>query len=78
MGTELSIERSSGMTGRLWILLGIILAGANMRAAISSVGPLIGFIRDETGLSNGAMGFQMSESSTRYRLLSPKFSMRKN
>ncbi|OXS58975.1 transporter [Cohnella sp. CIP 111063] len=59
------------MTGRLWILLGIILAGANMRAAISSVGPLIGFIRDETGLSNGAMGWMTTIPLIGFALLSP-------
>jgi len=72
MRKELSIERSSGTaSGLTWILIGILLAGANMRAAIASVGPLIGFIRDETGLSNGAMGWMTTIPLIGFALLSP-------
>lgn len=53
------------------LLLGIVLVGANMRAAIASVGPLIGFIRDDTGLSNGAVGWLTTIPLIGFAVLSP-------
>lgn len=38
------------------LVLGVILIAANLRPALASVGPLIGAIRDATGLSNAALG----------------------
>jgi len=69
---ELTIRKQAVSANRLWmILIGILLAGANMRAAISSVGPLIGFIRDDTGLSNGAMGWMTTIPLIGFAVLSP-------
>lgn len=42
-----------------------------MRAAISSVGPLIGFIREDTGLSNAAMGWMTTIPLIGFAVLSP-------
>lgn len=53
------------------LLLGLLLAGANLRTAIASVGPLIGFIRDDTGLSNGAIGWITTIPLIAFALLSP-------
>ncbi|PLS15261.1 MFS transporter [Bacillus sp. M6-12] len=41
----------------IWVLiLGIIFAGANLRAPITSVGPIIETIRQDTGISNTSAG----------------------
>lgn len=39
------------------LILGIIFVAFNLRPAITSVGPLVGFIRTDLGLSNGEVGF---------------------
>ncbi len=38
------------------LMAGIIFIGINLRPALASVGPLVGMIRDATGLSNVALG----------------------
>lgn len=38
------------------LVVGIIIAGANLRAALTSVGPLVGEIRADTGIPSGAAG----------------------
>jgi CP family cyanate transporter-like MFS transporter len=38
------------------LVAGIVIAGANLRAALTSVGPLTGQIRADTGISGGAAG----------------------
>ena len=38
------------------LVAGIVIAGANLRAALTSVGPLVGEIRADTGISGGAAG----------------------
>lgn len=47
---------SSQRTSNFLLLLGIVLVAANLRPAITSVGPLIGVIREDMGLSNGQAG----------------------
>lgn len=39
------------------LILGIILISINLRTSIASVGPLIPFIREDLGISNGLAGF---------------------
>ncbi len=39
------------------MILGIILISINLRTSIASVGPLIPFIREDLGISNGLAGF---------------------
>ena len=38
------------------LVVGIVIAAANLRAALTSVGPLVGEIRADTGISGGAAG----------------------
>ncbi|MDZ7691485.1 MAG: hypothetical protein U5K69_10215 [Balneolaceae bacterium] len=38
------------------LISGIILIGLNLRPALAGVGPLIGAIREATGLSNAMLG----------------------
>lgn len=53
------------------LITAILLAAANMRAAITSIGPLTGAIREDTGLSNGAMGWLTTIPLLGFALLSP-------
>jgi MFS transporter, CP family, cyanate transporter len=48
------MSKSSGQT---ILILGIILISVNLRTSIASVGPLIPFIREDLGISNGLAGF---------------------
>lgn len=50
---------------------GIVLVAANQRAAITSVGPLIGNIRETTGLSNSLAGLLTTVPLLAFALLSP-------
>jgi CP family cyanate transporter-like MFS transporter len=42
--------------GTALLVAGIVIAGANLRAALTSVGPLVGEIRADTGISGGVAG----------------------
>jgi MFS transporter, CP family, cyanate transporter len=44
-------------SGQAILILGIILISINLRTSIASVGPLIPFIREDLGISNGLAGF---------------------
>lgn len=44
-------------SGQAFLILGIILISINLRTSIASVGPLIPFIREDLGISNGLAGF---------------------
>lgn len=54
-----------------FLMAGIIFVAFNLRPAITSVGPLIGAIRDETGISNGAAGLLTTLPLVAFALLSP-------
>lgn len=41
----------------LFLILGIIFVAFNLRPSITAVGPLVGLIRGELGISNGVAGF---------------------
>lgn len=57
---------------RKWLLfVGIILIAVNLRAGITSVGPLIGIIRDDTGISNALAGMLTTLPLLAFALLSP-------
>jgi len=45
------------LTSQALLILGIILISINLRTSIASVGPLIPFIREDLGISNGLAGF---------------------
>ncbi len=58
-------------TSLILLISAILLAAANMRAAITSIGPLTGAIREDTGLSTGAMGWLTTIPLLVFALLSP-------
>lgn len=56
---------------KLLLLFGIIFIAFNLRPAITSVGPLIGLIREDTGISNGAAGLLTTLPLLAFAALSP-------
>src|SRR5215213_6484520 len=55
----------------LLLVLGIVLLAANLRPALTGVAPLIGQIRADTGISNGAAGLLTTLPLLAFGLLSP-------
>lgn len=56
----------------LWLLiLGIIFAGANLRAPLTCVGPIIEIIRNHTGMSNTLAGMLTTLPLLAFALISP-------
>lgn len=49
-------QMKTNTTRHILLITGILLIAANLRTAITSVTPLIGMIRDDTGISNGVAG----------------------
>ena len=60
----------SGLRGVL-LVLAIVLLAANLRPALTSVAPLIGQIRTDTGISNGVAGLLTTLPLLAFGLLSP-------
>ena len=72
MTSRTSIDQNTTSAGRTWMMFaGIILIAINLRAAITSVGPLIGIIRDDTGISNTLAGMLTTLPLLAFALLSP-------
>ncbi|HEY2495259.1 MAG TPA: MFS transporter [Paenibacillus sp.] len=67
---RINSQTSSTSTGWL-LLLGIILIAMNLRAPLTSVGPLIGIIRDDLGISNTLAGLITTLPLIAFALLSP-------
>ncbi|WP_077328102.1 CynX/NimT family MFS transporter [Virgibacillus siamensis] len=53
------------------LVIGIILVAFNLRPAITSVGPLLGIIRDDIGLSNWSAGILTSLPLIAFAVMSP-------
>ncbi|MGE6377385.1 CynX/NimT family MFS transporter [Peribacillus muralis] len=53
------------------LIIGIILIGANLRAPLTSVGPLVTSIRDALGITNALSGFLTTLPLLSFALLSP-------
>lgn len=56
---------------QFFLIAGIIAISFNLRPAITSVGPLVGIIRDEVGLTNGAAGLLTSLPLIAFAVMSP-------
>ncbi|MFC4619677.1 CynX/NimT family MFS transporter [Camelliibacillus cellulosilyticus] len=56
---------------RFWLILGIILLAANLRPALTSVGPLVGAIRNSLHLSNGVAGMLTTLPLLAFAVMSP-------
>ncbi|MCG1026807.1 MFS transporter [Virgibacillus halodenitrificans] len=58
-------------TYRVLLFIGIIVVAFNLRPAITSIGPLIGIIRDDVGLSNWSVGLLTSLPLIAFAIMSP-------
>src|SRR5699024_12736058 len=56
---------------KLILVLGIVFVAFNLRPAITSVGPVIGSIRDDVGLSNWSAGILTSLPLIAFSFMSP-------
>jgi CP family cyanate transporter-like MFS transporter len=63
-------RRSSRIRGLL-LVVAIVLLAANLRPALTSVAPLIGQIRTDTGISNGVAGLLTGLPLLAFAVLSP-------
>lgn len=54
-----------------WLLPGIVLVAANLRAPITAIGPVVGTIRDDTGLSNTLTGLLITLPLLAFAFISP-------
>ena len=69
---ELIKDISKTDNRKTWFLLiGVILIGANLRAPLTSVGSLISFIRDDLGISNAVAGTITTLPLLAFACLSP-------
>lgn len=68
-----TLEHSNTVTKMSVIILvaGILIVASNLRPTITSVGPVIGIIRDDIGISNGAAGLLTSLPLVAFALISP-------
>lgn len=55
-GSRLRVRLPATRHRRLLLIAGIVLVAFNLRPTLASVGPLVGEIRADTGLSNAALG----------------------
>src|SRR5579859_596033 len=64
-------KRNPPHFARILLVTGIVLLAANLRAAITSVGPLIGVLRADVGLSDGLAGLLTALPLLAFAALSP-------
>lgn len=57
--------------GRLWLVVGILLIAANLRAPVTAVGPVMGLLQQSFALSAGAAGLMLSLPLLCFALVSP-------
>lgn len=58
-------------TYQVVLFVGVIIAAFNLRPAITSVGPLLGFIRDDIGFPNWGIAFLTSMPLIAFAIMSP-------
>ncbi|MDQ3913358.1 MAG: MFS transporter [Actinomycetota bacterium] len=72
--TVTSDRNGHRVSPRIWgalLVLGIMLLASNLRPSLTSVSPLIGQIRTDTGISNGVAGLLTTLPLLAFGLLSP-------
>ena len=57
---EVQSDKNSEKESQALLIAGIVFVALNLRPALAGVGPLIGLIRDSTGLSNSMLGLLTS------------------
>lgn len=68
---ELLMTKDSKRFYSALLVIGIIFVAFNLRPAITSVGPVIGIIRDDIGLSNWSVGLLTSLPLIAFAIMSP-------
>lgn len=68
MFTKVSRKQSAY---QILLLIGILFAAFNLRPAITSVGPIIGIIRDHVGMTNWSVGFLTTLPLIAFAFMSP-------
>ncbi|VEF46386.1 cyanate transport system protein [Bacillus freudenreichii] len=66
-----ALTKKQSMAQKLFLVTGIVFIAFNLRPAITSVGPLVSFIRNDLGLSNGMAGFLTTLPLIAFAILSP-------
>src|SRR5690625_2253804 len=67
----LSANRLQQKSASIFLLIGVILIGSNLRAPLTSVGSLISFIRDDLGITNTMAGLITTLPLLAFAFLSP-------
>ena len=68
---QLSASEDTNRLYRFLLYIGIVVLAFNLRPAITSVGPLVGLIRDDVGLSNWSAGLITSLPLLTFACVSP-------
>src|SRR5690625_4693091 len=72
LGIHNALEKDKSNRQLQYLLLaGIVLASINLRPGITAIGPLVGMIRDDVGLTNWSAGFLTSIPLLTFAFLSP-------
>src|SRR4051812_28206894 len=71
MGQHTLITNKENLTKNWLLILGIIFVAFNLRSAITAVGPIIGFIRTDIGISNGTAGLLTTLPLLAFAMISP-------
>ena len=66
-----SLKANNRQTSNTLLMIGIVFVAFTLRPAITAVGPLVGEIRADTGISNGAAGLLTTLPLLAFGLLSP-------
>ena len=69
LGNEHALKRSRFYY--IILISGVLFVAFNLRPAITSIGPLIGMIRDDMGLANWSVAFLTSLPLIAFALMSP-------
>src|SRR5699024_1940769 len=64
-------ENNNVQHRQILLFIGIIIVAFNLRPAITSVGPIIGMVRDDIGFPNWAIAFLTSLPLIAFAIMSP-------
>src|SRR5699024_1779892 len=78
MSYEAFTDEKTNKMYRLLIFTGIVIISLNLRPGMTSVGPLIGTIRDDIGLANWSAGLLTSLPLLAFSIMSPIVPMLSN
>src|SRR5690625_2481387 len=68
---ETNLEQKTNQLYKVILVAGIVTVAFNLRPAITSVGPLMGIIRDDIGLSNWNVALLTSLPLIAFAIMSP-------